>query len=148
MRRYSEAEKAVFKKIYDHVERVMLGYDSKQHIQKMAVLRIKGLMNGKAVANKATPDNGEYPVEVVYAALLVSTEAWLRIKPYKKFDTEAGAVAYICAIASNRLNECYEKWKSAPIQQKYASAIQTIEHKGAAYRPKEQKIIKGSDDLW
>ena len=147
---YSDKEKILWKKIFLFVEKEILRYDDNQKLQKQAVLRLKGLQNGKVIANNKTEDNGEYPLEVVYGAIVLSKDGYMKFSVNKNFKTEANAVAYLCAIAASKLNYVYEKWKSKKHTEEITNKIIYEEkHVGAKYRPKEsRKIQNTSKDLW
>ena len=149
-KRMSEEDKKWWTKIYQFMEKEILGYDDNQHIQRAAVLRIKGLENGKIIANNNTPDNGSYPLEVVYGALLVSKQKFLDANKNKLFETELNIVAYYCAIARGQLNQVYKAWKQKKHREQVASAIQAEEkHTGATYKPKPRKeVAKVSGGFW
>ena len=146
----SEQDKEWWIKIFNYVEKEVLGYDQNQHLQKAAVLRLKGLENGKIIANNSTPDNGSYPLEVVYGAIVYSKQKYLDAKQYKNFKTEANEIAYFCAIVRANINTVYTMWASKKHQESIVGSIQFEEkHKGASYKPKARKAVAAvSGDFW
>jgi len=149
-RKYSEEEKALWRKIFLFVEKDILHYDNNQRLQKQAVLRLKGLQNGKVIANNKTKDNGEYPLEVVYGAIVLSKDGYLKFSENKDFKTESNAVAYLCAIAASKLNMVYDAWKTKKHTEEITKKIIYDEkHIGAKYKPKASRYIsETSKDLW
>ena len=149
-KKMSEKDKALWTKIYNFVEKEILDYDDNQHMQKAAVLRLRGLPNGKVMANNKVPDNGDYPLEVVYGAILLSKNAFREANRNKLFDNESMKVAYFCAIVRGQLNTVYKKWKENKLQKKVIKAIQAEEkHEGAEYKPKPRKTVANvSGSFW
>lgn len=140
----SEEDKKYWQKILDIVEKEFLNYDSNQHIQKMAVLKLKGLQTGKVVANKNIKDNGNYSYKVIYATCLMCRKKIIEAVSNKDFDSEAGEVGYICAILRNNLNKAYKILKEKEELDKKTETMNTEEigHVGVEYTGIEYKQIK------
>lgn len=135
MAKMTEEDKKYWNKILEFVEKEILNYDDNQHIQKMAVLKLKGLLNGKEVANNKTKNNGEYSYKVIYATFLMCRKKIQKAMASKSFENEANAVGYICAIIRNNINTAYELLKKKEQAEKKTEEIDTgeIGHTGVEY---------------
>ena len=131
----TEEDRKYWNKILEIVEKEFLDYDDNQHIQKMAVLKLKGLLNGKVVANNKIKNNGTYSYKVIYATFLMCRKKILNAMANKTFVDEAGKVGYICAIVRNNINTAYELLKKKEQAEKKTEEIDTgeIGHTGVEY---------------
>ena len=53
-KKMSEEEKEQFNELYSYVHDVIMGYDEKTALDRYFVLRLKGLKEGKFIANNKT----------------------------------------------------------------------------------------------
>ena len=147
IRRWTAEETAWWKRIYIYVEQQIFGYADNMKLQKNAVLRLQGLANGKVVTNNNVADNGHYPPQVVYAALVLAKPGFQTAKEKIDFDNEEGAVAYLCAIARNHLNNAYKSYIKKLQTEIVSKGILPVEHDGADFIPKNGN--RNSDEgLW
>lgn len=135
MAKMTDEDIKYWNKILEIVEKEILNYDDNQHMQKMAVLKLKGLLNGKAVANNKTKNNGDYSYKVIYATFLMCRKKIQRAIANKSFDGEASKVGYVCAIVKNNINTAYELLKKKEQAEKKTEEIKTEEigHTGVEY---------------
>ena len=61
----TDLEKKQWDELYQYVKTEILHYDSNQSIPKNIILRLKGMQNGKLMANKKTQNNAEYSYEII-----------------------------------------------------------------------------------
>ena len=133
------------------VEKEILGYDDNQKLQKKAVLRLKGMANGKVVANNKIENNGCYSPKIIKIAFMINKNKIKDVIKDKDFTGEDNKVAYICAIARNSLNSVYSHVQEAERLQKKKENVDTsiIQNVGLEYQKKELKSnYKKHEELW
>lgn len=143
-KKMTEEDKKYWNKILEFVEKEIFNYDDNQHIQKMAVLKLKGLLSGKVVANSRTQNNGNYSYKVIYATFLACKNKIMNAIRNKTFNDEAGKVGYVCAIVRNNINSTYEILKKKQIVEnniKNKEVDDEIGHTGVNY----DDVISNSD---
>lgn len=144
-------EYKAWKELCSWVETEIFGYDENQKLQKGAILRLKGLSSGQAVANNKHEKYGNYPCNVILATFKINKEKILKSIANKNFTSESNKMAYICAIVRNNLNDVYTRMNNA---KKASDKIEIANtdmqtHTSAEYTPqKEEKINKKFEDLW
>ena len=142
-------ENEQWKKLCQYVEKEILGYDDTQHIQKNAVLKLRGLKNGKVYANNKTENNGVYSYECILNTFIICRGKILNAFQGKDFEDESGKVGYACAIVRNNINTMAERMKRAEREQSRVESIDTsiITSDKAEYKIKS-KVTKKFDDMW
>lgn len=149
MAKMTEEEKQNWNELLRYIEKEILDYSDEQHLQKNAVLRIRGLLNGKVMANNNTENNGEYPSVVLLYTFKIDRQKILHAIRGKNFENEEMKVAYIAAIVRGDINDVYERVKSAKRTEQSISKVDTsiIRHRKSNY---ERKTIdkKQYEELW
>ena len=69
-KKMSEQEKEQFNELYSYVHDVIMGYDEKTALDRYFVLRLKGLKEGKFIANNKTKLYGEYTFQEILATFM------------------------------------------------------------------------------
>lgn len=150
MTKMSKKEIEYLNRIFVFVERELLGYDENQHMQKEAVLRIKGIANGKPVASNKTQNNGNYSYALIYGTFLYCKDKIKRAIRGKEFSSEGTKVAYIAAIVRNNINTVKQIAKKRKKAQEKAEQVDTtiMEHNTAKYKSSQSKRTNKYDDMW
>ena len=141
-----------FLEVCAYIEKELLGYENNQKLQKMAVLKVKGMTKGQIVANNKCEKHGDYPFEVILLTLKANKNIIVNALNKKNIESESGAVGYIGAIIRDKLNDMYTRYIRAKKSQERVENIDIdiMTHKGAEYKVSENNS-KNEDkykDLW
>lgn len=113
-----------FDELYNYVKTNILSYDHNQALPSSFVLRLKGLSEGKYMANKKVKNKANYSYEVI----LNTFKACKRKIDYaiknKDFSNETQKFNYIMAIINNNINDIYLRMDSAKKQSDYINKIE------------------------
>ena len=63
-------EEKTFRKLCDYVKKEIMGYDDNQKLDNFMIMRLRGLKDGKYIANKVTPSMAHYPYNVILATFM------------------------------------------------------------------------------
>lgn len=108
---------------------------------------LQGLSNGKYITNNNIEDNGNYPPQVVYGALVIARPKFLSASKNVMFESEDHMTAYLCAIARSHINAAYVSYLKNAQTESISKGIVPVEHTGAKFVPKDNKI-NGDEGLW
>lgn len=150
-KKMTEQELADWDELYEYVRSKVMGYDKNQSLTPYIVLRLKGLVDGKAVANKKIKDKAHYSYKVILNTFKYSMPDIGRAVERIAFKDESAKFNYIMRIVENNINTVYIRMKNVEKVKEEAdriSASRTV-RKRVEYKPK--KTVKQSDmfaDLW
>ena len=150
-KRMSKQEKEKWDELYEFVRVKVLGYDENQSLSKNMVLRLKGMLNGKFMANNSTEDNANYSYDVVINTFKYSMPDIQRALNNVSFADEGHKFNYIMRIVDGNLNTVYMKMKRAEKVKKETIKETFIadNHKAVEYKPIKKTIKKDKfSDLW
>ena len=151
MARLSEEEKQQWDNLYQYVRKEILRYNISQAIQSKSCLRLKGLSQGKFIANNKTSIKANYSFEVVLYTFKMCKMKILQALEGKVFNDELHKMNYICVIIEGNINDVYQRLQNAKKNQKRAEStdISNIYHKGAEYKKTTERKLKHSvAELW
>lgn len=116
-----------FLKMCEWIEVEIFNYNiaNKEHLHRMACLRLQGLRKGKPIGNNKTEDFGDYSVECVFNTFKAHKEEILKAIKGKNFADESRKMAYICRIVENHLNDMAIRMKNAKASQEKQEYIDT-----------------------
>lgn len=147
-----EQEKKDWELLYEYVKKEVLEYDDTMKLPKFMILRLRGLRDGKFMANKSQKANGNYSF---YEILLTFKACKMDIHKYTKtnrFKNEQHKFNYIMVIIENNINDIVLRLNEA---KRHKEKIRTLDVKqiarknGAKYKRKtEEKKSDILDDLW
>ena len=109
----SQQDKQDWDELYGFVCHKVMGYDENQSLSKTQVLRLKGLLNNKYMANNSVADTANYSYKVV---LNTFKYCYLDIQKglsNNTFVDENHKFSYILKIVENNLNTIYMRMKEA-----------------------------------
>ena len=145
-------EKTQWDELYRYVKKEILQYDDNQSIPTNLVLRLKGLQNGKLMANNKTQNNADYSYEIILYTFKLNKQNILSAISGKTFKDEMSKFIYITRIIENNINDVYLRITNAKKLQKKTEDmnISNVYHKGAEYQKKtsDNKLIDKYKDLW
>lgn len=146
----SKDDKLMWEQLYTYVKTSVLCYDENQSLSKHQVLRLKGLLNNKFMANNNISDTANYSYEIVlntFKYCKPNIEKGLR---NNTFADENHRFNYIVKIVEANLNTVYCKMKNVEKAKEKAETmdISMFEHTGAEYKPKNNVVKNKFEDLW
>lgn len=107
-----------FDTLYQYVRKEILDYDDNQSLPTSFVLRLKGLSEGKFIANKKTKSKANYSFEVILNTFIYCKRSIKRAIKNKTFINEQAKFNYIMAVVQNNINDIYNKMNEADKQKK------------------------------
>lgn len=145
----SQEDIKAWEETYELVRHDILGYDENQALSKSMVLRLKGLLNNKYMANKNIVDTANYSYEVVLLTFKYSLPEIKRGLSRGNFSDEQHRFNYCLKIVESNLNTVYMKLKNAKKVEEKVEQINTSisTYNGAEYKPKKKDNNKFKD-LW
>jgi hypothetical protein len=146
----SKDDKLMWEQLYTYVKTSVLCYDKNQSLSKYQVLRLKGLLNNKFMANNNISDTANYSYEIVlntFKYCKPNIEKGLR---NNTFADENHRFNYIVKIVEANLNTVYCKMKNVKKAKEKIEVIDTdnISEYVNIFKNKERKINKKLDELW
>lgn len=145
----SQKDKFYWEQLYTYVRRNVMGYDENQSLSKNMVLRLKGLLTNKFMANNNIEDTSNYSYEIILLTFKFCMPDIQRGLQKNTFNDENHKFAYILKIVESNINTVYIRMKNAEKMKEEAQnkVVNTIEHCGAEYKPKK-KIKDKYSDMW
>lgn len=145
----SEQERKDWDDLYTYVKKNVMGYDENQALSKTMVLRLKGLLTNKFIANNNIKDTANYSYNVVLNTFKFCMPDIQRGLNKNSFKDEMHKFLYVTKIVENNLNNVYMRMKNAKKAKQELNIIDksNIDYKGAEYKPKAKMDDKFSD-LW
>lgn len=146
----SEEEKK-FKELCEYVKREIMGYDENQKLSKHMCLRLRGMKDGKFIANKTTPSMAHYSYDIILLTFKYIKHHGLdNILLTKKFSSEEHKFNYIMVIVSNNINTVYNKVKKIREEQNRSDNIKVVElpNYKNKYESNSKKINKDLEKFW
>lgn len=150
-KRMSLQDKEDWNELYEYVRKNVMGYDENQSLSREMVLRLKGLLNNKFMANNSIDDTASYSYKTVlntFKFCMSDIQKGLRIN---EFRDERHKINYIMKIVESNLNTVYIRMKKSEESKERTQSMEmeTATHSGATYQRKtEQTSSKLLDDLW
>lgn len=145
----TEEEKLAWERLYYYVKDNVMGYDENQSLSKNMVLRLKGLLNGKFMANNNISDTANYSYDVILNTFKFCSPTIQKALKNNRFVDEQHKFNYILKIVESNINNIYIRMRNAEKAKEDAknTVIEVTTHVGAEFKPKEKKKDKFSD-LW
>lgn len=146
----SEEEKK-FKELCEYVKREIMGYDENQKLSKHMCLRLRGMKDGKFIANKTTPSMAHYSYDIILLTFKYIKHHGLdNILLTKKFSSEEHKFNYIMVIVSNNINTVYNKVKKIREEQNRSDNIKVVElpNYKNKYESNSKKVNKDLEKFW
>lgn len=146
----SQQEIEDWEKLYDYVRYNVLGYDDNQSLSRTMVLRLKGLLSNKFIANNNIDDTANYSYNIVlntFKFCIMDIQRGLRSVT---FENEDHKFNYILKIVESNLNTVYMRMKNSDKANKKTDKIDMTAqfYDGAEYRQTEKRVSNRLNDLW
>lgn len=148
-KRMTKKEREAWDSLYEYVRTKVMRYDSNQALPSQMVLRLKGMLNGKFMANGSTKDMANYSYDVVLNTFKYSMPDIQRALNSVPFKDESHKFNYIMKIVERNLNDVYMRMKGAERakEEMLRDDSCSVSHKAVEYKPKKKNKDKFSD-LW
>ena len=146
----TKKEKEDWDKLYEYVKVEILKYDKNQSLSKMTILKLKGLSQGKCIANNNIENKANYSYEIILYTFKICKAKIDSAIQQKDFRDENSKIAYIIAIINNNINDVYSRIINANKSQIKTENINTdkIIHNAAEYKSEEKKDNDKFKSLW
>ena len=146
----SEDDKKYWKELYEYVRNNVMGYDENQSLSKNMVLRLKGLLTNKYMANNNIDDTANYSYQIVLNTFKFCYPDIQRGLANNSFKDENHKFSYILKIVESNLNNVYMRMKqNEKVKEKTkAMEMNAVTYSGAEYQAKTRETSKRLNDLW
>lgn len=124
IRKMTKEEIKDWDELYQFVKTKVMNYDEKQALSNNMVLRLKGLLNDKFMANNNVKNNADYSFKVVLNTFKACMPEIQRAIDIKSFKNEMQKFNYILAIVNGKMNDVYIRMKKA---EKHNKEIENID---------------------
>lgn len=142
-------EEKMFRKLCDYVKKEIMGYDENQQLSKFMIMRLRGLKDGKFIANKTTPSMAHYSYDIILATFIYIKRHGLDdIIQRKKFNSEQHKFNYILVIVSNNINTIYNKMKKIKEEQNRVDNISVVELPNYTNKYDKKEVNKDLEKFW
>lgn len=112
-KRMSQEDKFYWEQLYTYVRKNVMGYDDNQSLSKNMVLRLKGLLTNKFMANNNIEDTSNYSYETILLTFKYCISDIQRGLRKNIFNDENHKFAYILKIVESNINTVYMRMKNA-----------------------------------
>lgn len=149
-KRMTKEEQEAWDSLYEYVRTKVMRYDSNQALPSQMVLRLKGMLNGKFMANGSTKDMANYSYDVVLNTFKYSMPDIQRALGSVSFRDESHKFNYIMKIVEGNLNDVYMRMKGAERAREEAEScdISYASNYVSTFKAKEKENNKKLNDLW
>lgn len=137
-----EQEQEEWIELYEYVKNDILKYEKCMKLPKFLILRLKGLRNGKFIANKNTKPLGEYTFKIITLTFKINKiEIINAISSGEKFKDEKHKINYIMAIVENKINDTYIRLSKVEKAKTDGENVEvTLNGNKASYKKKTKEV--------
>lgn len=157
MAKMTDKEKQDWDTLYNYVKKI-LGYDDTMALPKFAVMRLKGLADGKYYANKKTKTMAQYDYYTIYLTFVFCKDKIQHALQTKSFTNEQAKFNYVFAIVNNNINDVVLRLKKAKKTEAKIQKTDVVDYeikvdKNVNHNLKSQKTDNNTftsltNDLW
>lgn len=142
-------EEKKFRELCSYVKNDIMKYDSNQKLSEYMILRLRGLKDGKFIANNNIPSMANYSYDIILLTFKYVKQHNLDyILSTKKFDNETKKFNYILAIVSNNINSIYNKVKQIKEEQSRAVEIRVDDLPNYINRYEAREVNNNLEKFW
>jgi hypothetical protein len=148
-RKETAQEKEDWESLYYYVKNNIMGYDENQSLSKSMVLRLKGLLNNKFMANNNIENTANYSYKTILNTFKFCSQDIKNGLRTNNFKDETHRFNYILKIVEKNINDVYIRMRNIEKAKEEAKniSVEVPTHTGAEFKPKENKKNKFTD-LW
>ncbi|WP_297419182.1 hypothetical protein [Clostridium sp.] len=138
----TKQEKIEWDDLYQYVKKEILQYDAKINLPRTLVLRLKGLHEGKFMANTKTKPMADYTYKLILMTFKLNKFDIIKSLSNKdKFKDEKHMINYLMAIIESKINDTYLRIKKVEESQEKGQEIEiNISDNKAEYKKKTKEI--------
>lgn len=146
----TEQDKKDWDALYQYVKKNIMNYDETQSLSKDMVLRLKGLLNNKYMANNSVENTANYSYEVILNTFKFCSKDIQKALSVTTFKDERHKVNYIMKIIEKNINTVYIRMReSKAVKEKTENmTIDTANHVGATYQRKTTNYKEKFEKYW
>ena len=142
-------EEKKFRELCSYVKTDIMKYDDNQKLSKNMILRLRGLKDGKYIANNNIPSMANYSYEIILLTFkYVKNHNLDYILSTKNFKTEDQKFNYIMAIVANNINTIYNKVKQLKEEQTRTVEIQVDDLPNYENKYEAKKVDDKLEKFW
>lgn len=149
-KRMSIRDKENWTALYEYVRKNVMGYDENQSLSKNMVLRLKGLLTNKFMANNNIADTSNYSYETILLTFKFCMPDIQRALRKNTFNDENHKFSYILKIVESNINTVYMRIKNVERTKEVTMTMnmEVATHSGAEYQTKCKNTSDRLKDLW
>jgi polyribonucleotide nucleotidyltransferase len=145
MSKMTKQEIEEWDELYEYVKKDILKYDEKLALPKNLVLRLKGLQQGKFIANKKTKALGDYSFKIILMTFKINKyEIVNALADKSKFKDESNMINYMMAIVEKKINDTYSRLNRLEMSQEKGEKLEITESENKAEYKRKTKEVKNS----
>lgn len=136
--------------LYQYIKNDILGYKDKS-LSKHFVLRLKGLADGKFMANKRVEPKAKYEfTEILTTFKMCKFDIMSAIRDKDRFKNEQHMVNYIMVIIENNINDVVDRINRIKQSKQQGEAVEVVTTDTKAEYVRKTKEVSSSllEDLW
>lgn len=147
----TEQEIKDWDELYQYIKKDIFEYDESQKLPKYMILRIKGLKDGKFIANKKIKPMANYEYNHILYTFKINKMKLKQIVKSQDFKNEQHKFNTIMIIIEKEINDVVHRLKQTEKSEEKIEKmhIENIMHEGAEYQNnKIKKLSSEMEELW
>ena len=131
-----------WEELYQYIKTDILQYEESMKLPKKLILRLKGLKDGKFMANKNTKPMGDYSFKLILLTFKINKFQIIKALSNKdKFKDESHMINYLMAIVESKMNDTYARVKKVErAQEEGEHVVVNICEPKAEYKKKSKEV--------
>lgn len=130
MARMNKQEKLEWDELYEYIKYSILEYPKEKNLPKNLVLRLRGLRNGKFMANNNTKNQGDYSFNIILLAFKINKFSIVNaLRDKSKFKNENHMINYMMTIVENNINDVFDTITNKEKLEKRVEELEINENK-------------------
>lgn len=152
MAKMTEQEKQDWSDLYQYIKKDIFEYEDTLKLPRYMVLRLKGLKDGKFIANNKIKPMGSYEYNHILYTFKINKMRIKQIVKSQDFKNEQHKFNTIMIIIEKEINDVVNRLKQAVKSEEKIEQmeLENIIHQGAEYKnkSKEKKLNNDLNDIW
>ena len=141
-------EELKFQELCDYVKKEIMGYDDNQKLSPYMCLRLRGMKDGKFIANKATTPMAHYSYDIILLTFKYIKPRLNTLLVGKKFTSDQHRFNYIMVVVSNNINTVYNKVKKLNEERRQIETIEVVDLPNYTNKYDKKNINKNLENFW
>jgi hypothetical protein len=150
MAKMTQEEKDNWNELYQYIKKDIFEYDISQKLPTYMILRIKGLKEGKFIANKNIKSMANYEYPHILYTFKINKMKIKQIIKSQDFKNEQHKFNTIMILIEKEINDVVNRLKQVikSDEKMENMKLNNITHESAEYKNKNKKINKKLENLW